>query len=199
MNFLAHIYLSLDNDFLKIGNFIADSVRGKSYLDYPIPIQKGILLHREIDEFTDFHPIWRTSKRIVVPRYNHYAAVLIDMYYDHFLALNWDVYHTTPLETYANDFYQLLEQNFDVLPTRVQNFLPIMIRENWLLKYKTIDGLKYILTQMDRRTKGISQMSYATEELVDNYDIFQQQFTAFFEELQQHITEYAIQVNLTTK
>ena len=57
MNFLAHIYLSGNNDLLKIGNFMAYGIRGNDYLDYPEGIQKGIILHREIDTFKDSHPI----------------------------------------------------------------------------------------------------------------------------------------------
>ncbi len=187
MNFLAHIYLSGDDEFLKIGNFIADSVRGKDYLNYPPRIQQGIILHREIDTYTDAHITWRTSKKILVPRYNHYAAVIIDMYYDHFLAKNWHLFSTIPLQEYAANFYDSLQENFDVLPERVQKFLHIMLEENWLVKYSTIDGLKYILTQMDRRTKNISKMQFATEELQLHYTIFEEHFLSFMNELQQHL------------
>ena len=89
MNFLAHIYLSGDDSLLKIGNFIADRVRGKEYLNYELRIQQGILLHREIDSYTDFHPIFRQSKRKLSARYNHYSGVIVDVLYDHFLAKNW--------------------------------------------------------------------------------------------------------------
>ncbi|MEC4113615.1 acyl carrier protein phosphodiesterase [Myroides pelagicus] len=199
MNFLAHIYLSLEDDNLKIGNFIADSVRGKTYLNYPPKIQQGILLHRAIDEYTDFHTTWRSSKKVIVPTYNHYASVLIDMYYDHFLAINWEKYHQTPLATYASEFYTLLEDNFDILPEKVQKFLPIMLSENWLVKYKTLDGLNYILTQMDKRTKNISKMRYATVDLEANYTILQDQFKLFFDELQNYVERYAQQNKLLVK
>ena len=84
MNFLAHIYLSGDNDLLKIGNFMADSVHGKRYLDYTDDLQKGILLHRFIDTFTDAHPIYRQSRRRLYEKYGHYAGVIMDFVYDHF-------------------------------------------------------------------------------------------------------------------
>ncbi|MDM1376453.1 acyl carrier protein phosphodiesterase [Myroides marinus] len=187
MNFLAHIFLSGDDALLKIGNFVADSIRGKDYLNYPTKIQQGVILHREIDTYTDSHQLWRESKKLIVPQYRHYAAVLIDMYYDHFLAKNWDNYCDTPLEEYTDEFYESLQANFDVLPPRVQNFLHIMLEENWLVKYRSIDGLKYILTQMDRRSKGISKMTNGTTELLLYYDTFEVQFTAFFEELRNHL------------
>ena len=147
MNFLAHIYLSGNSDSLKIGNFIADSIRGKQYLSFPLEIQKGILLHRAIDSYTDFHPIFRKSKHRLVPNYNHYSGVIVDIFYDHFLAKNWNLYCDMPLETYAQSFYKLLENHFEILPLRIQNMIPIMAAENWLVKYSTIEGIQYILTQ----------------------------------------------------
>ncbi|MDM1044882.1 DUF479 domain-containing protein [Myroides sp. 1354] len=187
MNFLAHVYLSGQDEEKAIGNFIADSVRGKQYLEFPKGIQHGILLHREIDTYTDTHPIWRKDKKLLVPVYNHYAAVIIDMYYDHFLAKNWAIYHNVPLATYATEFYNTLERNFDLLPVKIQNFLSIMIRENWFTCYETIEGLGYILQQMDRRTKGISKMSQSTRELVEHYEELERDFTEFFKELELHV------------
>ena len=98
MNYLAHIYLSGENDMLKIGNFIADSVKGKKYLDYPVSIQQGITLHRNIDEFTDSHPIVHQSVHRLFDKYSHYSTVIVDILYDHFLAANWQDFHETKLE-----------------------------------------------------------------------------------------------------
>ena len=92
MNFRAHIYLSGENEPLKIGNFIADSIRGNSYLDYPEDLKNGILLHRYIDTFTDAHPIYRKSKHRLHEKYGHYSGVIMDIVYDHFLAKNWNKY-----------------------------------------------------------------------------------------------------------
>lgn len=190
MNFLAHIYLSNNNDSMKIGNFIADSVPGRKYEDYPKQIQKGILLHRHIDTFTDTHQIWRKSKKLLVPYYNHYAAVIIDMYFDYFLAKNWHKYSEVPLEKYSTNFYKLLEDNFDILPAKIQNFYPIMVKENWLLQYQSLTGLKYILTQMDRRTKGVSKMSESWRQLVVYHQELENNFFEFFPLLEEEVKKF---------
>ena len=92
MNYLAHIYLSGDDDpLLKIGNFIADSVKGKAFKKYPQAIQNGIKLHREIDTFTDSHPIVFESKHRLFKKSRHYSSVIVDVLYDHFLAKNQKV------------------------------------------------------------------------------------------------------------
>ena len=187
MNFLAHIYLSGDNPQLKIGNFIADSVKGKQYLDFPPEIQKGIVLHRAIDAFTDTHPIVSKSVERLFDRYGHYSRVIVDILYDHFLAVKWKEYSEIPLKEYTEDFYKLLQDNFEVLPKPVQNFLPYMVADNWLYNYREIDGIEKILFQMNRRIKYRAKMHLAVEELREFYKEFENEFRMFFEELRTYV------------
>jgi acyl carrier protein phosphodiesterase len=183
MNFLAHIYLSGDDDFVKIGNFMADSIRGSQYLDYPNSLQKGILLHRHIDSFTDAHPIYRKSKHRLHEKYGHYSGVIMDIAYDHFLAKNWSKYSNEKLEDYAADFYQLIQDNYEILTERTKGMLPYMIGRNWLVSYATIAGLEMILFQMDYKTKHRAHMQEAIVEIQDFYTEFESEFFQFFEEL----------------
>lgn len=184
MNYLAHIYLSGNNDNLKIGNFIADSVKGKDYLKYPPDIQKGIMFHRAIDDFTDSHPIFRKSTGRLFEKYGHYSRVIVDVLYDHFLAANWQKFSQIPLKEYVDDFYELLEENFEILPKRVRNFYPFMRSDNWLVSYSTIQGIGKILSQMNRRTDFNSNMNKAVEDLKAYYNEFENDFFNFFKELE---------------
>ncbi len=183
MNFLAHIYLSGDNKAITIGNFMADGIRGKDYKKYPKDIQIGILLHREIDTFTDAHPIVRKSTKRLHENYSHYSGVIVDILYDHFLAKNWSTYSDIPLSEYVEDFYIMLEKNFNVLELRVQKMMPYMITNNWLLSYASIDGISKVLEGMNRRTQNRSKMNLAINELEEFYTEFESEFTAFFDEL----------------
>ncbi|MBC8754886.1 DUF479 domain-containing protein [Kordia sp. YSTF-M3] len=183
MNFLAHIYLSHNDDEITIGNFIADSIRGKKYKNYPPEIQRGILLHRHIDTFTDAHPTVRQSTKRLHKNYSHYSGVIVDILYDHFLAKNWKNYSDVPLETYVDDFYNLLEDNYDLLPLNVQRLLPHMIQDNWLLSYASIEGITKVLEGMNRRTQNRSKMNLAVVELQEFYTEFEAEFTSFFDEL----------------
>jgi len=183
MNFLAHIFLSYNDNQITIGNFIADGIRGKRYKKYPIDIQKGILLHRHIDTFTDAHPTVRQSTKRLHKNYSHYSGVIVDILYDHFLAKNWSFYSDIPLADYVENFYDVLEDNFEILPPRIQHMMPHMIAENWLLSYAEIEGIQKVLNGMNRRTKNKSGMHTATEELKEFYTEFEAEFTSFFEEL----------------
>ena len=184
MNFLAHIYLSGDDQELTIGNFIADAVKGKKFTQFPEQIQKGITLHRKIDSYTDSHLIVKKSVSRLFPKYGHYSSVIVDILYDHYLAANWSEYSQIPLEIYVSNFYDLLQEYYEILPKRIQKFLPYMIQDNWLVSYATIPGIGRILYQMNHRTKNKSKMNFAIIELEQYYDEFEREFRSFFEELE---------------
>lgn len=186
MNFLAHIYLSGDNDLIKIGNFMADGIRGKQFENFPEEIQKGIILHRSIDTYTDSHDVFRQSTKRLHEKYHHYAGVIVDIVYDHFLAKNWEKYSDEKLDHFINRFYRALHENYAILSEKTQDLMPYMIQQNWLLSYQTVEGIKNILTQMDRRSKNLSKMQFATQELVEFYPEFEQEFTLFFEDIKEH-------------
>ncbi len=186
MNFLAHIYLSGEDPELIIGNFIADAVKGKKFLEYPKRISQGISLHRKIDSYTDSHTTVKKSVSRLFPIYGHYSTVIVDILYDHFLAANWKEYSDIPLEQYTLDFYELLQQHYEILPKRIKNFLPYMVEDNWLLSYATIPGIGEVLSGMNRRTKNRSKMDLAVKELKQYYTEFDVEFRSFFSELESY-------------
>ena len=189
MNFLAHIYLSGENELIQIGNFMADSIRGKSYTLYSPPLIKGILLHREIDTFTDAHPIFRKSKHRLHEKYGHYSGVIMDIFYDHFLAKNWANYSSISLDQTAEAFYDNLQRHYDLLTEPVKKMMPYLISQNWLISYSTLEGVSLILYQMDHRTKKRVAMHESIVELNQFYAEFESEFTAFFEEIKIHCQE----------
>src|SRR5690606_12351008 len=117
MNFLAHLYLSGNDESIMVGNFIADVVKGKKALGlFEEPVKRGIELHRVIDFFTDNHPVVTQSKDRLRLKYRHYAGVIVDMVYDHCLARNWNSYTTEPLPVFAARAYGILQQHTAILP-----------------------------------------------------------------------------------
>ena len=189
MNYLAHIYLSFGDDKITIGNFIADSIRGNKYKHLPQEIQNGIRLHRAIDTFTDAHPVARKSSKRLHAGYSHYSRVIVDIFYDHFLASNWEKYCQTPLDAYVENFYDLLEDHYGLLPESVQRMMPYMISDNWLLSYARIEGIARVLQGMNRRTRNKSHMNLAVADLREHYEAFEKEFTLFFNDLENYSKE----------
>ena len=191
MNFLAHLYLSGSNSDVMLGNFIGDFVKGRDLTStFGAAIAKGIQLHRAIDEFTDHHPVVKQSKDRLRPTYRHYSGVIVDIFYDHFLAANWIVYSQEPLDQYAARVYQLVLEHQSILPERVNQLLPHMMRGNWLVNYAHVDSIQRVFTGMARRATFESKMELATEDLHRHYGEFQAEFDAFFPSLKVYSNQW---------
>jgi len=186
MNFLAHLYLSGSHPEIRVGNFIGDFVKGKDFAFRFSPlIVKGIELHREIDHYTDHHPVVRKSKDRLRPVYRHYSGVIVDVFYDHFLALHWKKFSSESLADFAAQSYQLIRQHEAILPEGVKHMLPYMIKGNWLLNYAQQEGIHQALSGMARRTPYESKMELASADLRKNFKDFEDEFNLFFPELRQ--------------
>ena len=184
MNYLAHIFLSGENPNVMIGNFMADSIKGSRHDAYPAEIQKGILLHRQIDTTTDAHPAFRQSTKRLHKNYGHYSGIIVDIFYDHFLAKNWADYSDIPLADYIESFYKLLRDNTELLPHNIQKMAPIIMEGNWLLIYADLEGIDRVLGGMNRRTKNKSGMDKAGHELRKFYSLFEADFKVVMKDLQ---------------
>ncbi len=166
-----------------IGNFIADYVKGQKKNDYAPLIRKGIELHRSIDDYTDHHEVTALSKQRLYARHHKYAGVVVDLFYDHFLAKNFGQYSEIPLDEFVSSAYLTFLNNRHVLPEAVSGFLPYMIEYNWLKNYATIEGIGRTLTGLGKRVSFGNRMNEAVIDLVGNYNEFESEFSLFFPQL----------------
>lgn len=187
MNYLAHIFLSGIEEEIMIGNFIGDYVKGSNYNKYPDLIKKGILLHRRIDSFTDKHKIVRQSKSYFLKPYQKYSGIIIDILYDHFLANNWEVFSSQPLDDFKKDIFNCLKKNYSVLPERVQFMVPSFIKNDWIGVYKSTDGIITVLKRMSMRTTLPDHSELAREILRKYYVQLESEFLTFFPEIIKYV------------
>jgi len=190
MNYLAHIFLSCQDENLLIGNFIADSIRNKEVVTYSEEIQKGILLHRKIDSYTDSHPVVKRSTRRLHPNHGKYAPVVIDILFDYILSHNWNRYSTEPLTQFSKRMYWILEQRKKDLPAKLQQRVPAMIKHDWLMNYGKEEGLRYVFERMEERAKFPNNFGKAVDDLLKDYDLFEQEFNQFFPEVILMVNEF---------
>jgi acyl carrier protein phosphodiesterase len=190
MNFLAHLYLSGNFDELMIGNFMADFVKGKPALTIHPQVIKGIELHRQIDYYTDTHLVVKESKERLRARYRKYAGVIVDMFYDHFLAANWQAYSIVSLPEFASQTYQLMNLKKQLLPPAMHMLLHYMQKQNWLVSYARIEGIARALQGMSKRTTFQSDMELAVYDLRQDYALYQAEFSHFFPQLIQYVKEW---------
>lgn len=183
MNYLAHLFLADGSTESLLGALLGDFVKGSLRDRYTEGIRRGIELHRKVDTFTDSHEIVRQSKNRISPVRRRFAGIIVDVFYDHFLAKNWHEYSQEPLRHFANRMYDSLLENQAILPDRLQQTLPYMIGQNWLCSYKEIDVIDKVLNRMSQRIKRENSLKHSTEELAENYDQLQADFSSFFPDL----------------
>jgi len=191
MNYLAHIYLSGESEELMLGNFIGDYVKGKQHRDFPAEVERGILLHRRIDEFTDQHEAVRACNQLLRPGYRKYAGVVTDIFFDHFLAANWQQYSVHSLKHATRRFHAILLSNYRLLPTRVKLFAPFLIQHKRLESYAQLNGIEESLGILSHRTSLPEETTFAMKTLREEYHQFEEAFARFFPEIIQFAVEEA--------
>ena len=187
MNFLAHIYLSGNNEELKFGNFIGDWIKGNKYMNYKGDIRRGILLHREIDGYTDSHPMVDLSVERLRPAYGKHAAVAVDILYDHYLAKNWENYSEVPLKKYVKEFHLYVLTHFHLLPSGAKRFAFPFIRNRRLLCYADLRCFEDVLEKMAIYTSMPDKVSEAMNIIRLYYKDFEEEFKDFFEDLRRFV------------
>jgi acyl carrier protein phosphodiesterase len=183
VNFLAHLYLADGSNEGLLGALMGDFVKGPLRDTFPPGIQRGIALHRKIDVFTDAHPVVLRSKGRVSPERRRFAGIMVDVFYDHFLARNWADYSDAPLGDFSRRVYRLLEANADLLPERLRMIAPAMARTDWLGSYVHVESIRTALDRMARRFRRETTLPGSADELVRDYADFELDFRAFLPEV----------------
>jgi acyl carrier protein phosphodiesterase len=189
MNYLGHMYLSGKDAELMLGNFIADAVKGNQIDSFPDPVKRGILLHRKIDAFTDHHSSSRALNRLLNPHFRKYSGVVVDMYYDHFLARNWTTFSSEDLKSFTEANYRILQRHFLQLPARSRRILPFMMKDNWLMAYASFAGLDQAFRGIARRTPFYSGMEKGVAVLRDHYAECRACFECFMPDVTAFVAE----------
>ncbi len=187
MNWLAHIYLSPDDAEYRIGNVIADWVKGEARLQLSAGIQRGIACHKVIDLYTDAHPIVKQSMARIEAPFKRYAAVLIDVFYDHVLAQDWPRYCAVPLQMWTQQVYGQFRAYAGDLHPQVRMGLQRMAEDDWLGSYASIAGIDAILKRMSRRLSRPNLLGEAAPQLIAHLAGIREDFHAFFPQLQAHV------------
>jgi acyl carrier protein phosphodiesterase len=183
MNFLAHIYLSGDDENIRLGNFIGDYIKGSNYNKFPSAVKTGILLHRKIDHFTDSHPIVLQHKILFYKRYHKYAGIITDILYDHFLAHEWYKFSDVSYDDYLEGIYEWLNSNILNIPSELRKLVPNIIHNNWFGAYKTIEGLESVLIGMSKGTSLPPENKFAIFIIQKHYHDLRHDFFRYFPEL----------------
>lgn len=174
---------------------MADAVKGTIPEHYPNKFREGIRLHRLIDSYTDHHPLVREMIGILCKEFGRYGRILPDLFFDHYLAKNFNCYSSVSLALFARRFYFDLVVNYPYLPVRIRRFMWHFIFTDRLCRYRTVEGLIESIEIMVKY-RGVSfDMERLYCYFIDNYARFQNYFISFFPQ----VIDYADSINIFCK
>lgn len=191
MNWLAHAYLSEPDIHFRLGNVLADLVSPTELSGMCEPFRRGVNLHRRIDAFTDTHPTVLRSRSRLQGEQRRFAGIIIDVYYDHLLALDWEQHSPELLESFAHDFYKEAQAQQASLPSEARWVLERMIQEDRLTSYRDVEGVYSALKRLSERISVRLGRSVALEsavpQLLDESHVLARDFDEFFPSLKRHV------------
>lgn len=191
MNWLAHVFLSEPDVEFRLGNLLADIVKGPARIGMSPGFLRGAERHKAIDAFTDSHPIVRRSRARIGSEQRRFSAVLVDVFYDHFIALHWDQYSCVSLDAFTAGFYADVRTSSVALPEPAQAVIDRIIRHDLLGGYRQVEGVERSLRRLSMRLAARWHREFALEkgvsDLLLQHAEFARDFDGFFPELQAHV------------
>lgn len=194
MNFLAHLLLSGDRDGVIMGNYAGDFVKGLLTEEKTVGWNRdyllGVRLHRFIDSYTDSHEVVRAAKHVVALKHGKLAGIILDIYFDYFLAKDFQQFSHESLAEYSERMYSVFKKNENLIPVQMQQMVNAMVRQDWLTTYSTIDGIALTFNRLSRRAGFLAPIHDAWEELKYNEAYYFEQFSIFFPELRSYAVQF---------
>ena len=182
MNYLAHVFLSHETPDAIVGAMLGDFVKGRVIEGWNDKVRTAISLHRAVDRFTDRHPLTHASRALMSPGQRRFAGILVDVFYDHFLARHWLLFHPQPLPQFTQEIYDVLLPRRSEFPARLQRILPWMVRDDWLASYAEVESVDAALHGLARRfrySERAARLASGVVELERNYAALERNFLAF--------------------
>ena len=190
MNYLSHIFLSYDDPPTMLGNFIADNLPLKEYHKLPASIQKGVDLHRKIDNFTDRHPAFKSAVGMLRPNHGKYAPVVLDILNDHLLAQNWSRFLEVSFTQFEQTVYESFSSQLHHLSGKAHRHVDTLLRYRYLEAYRFREGMLDVLRRMDIRTSFPSNFQSGLDDLENQQDSFNSLFLELMDDLIVLVEDY---------
>jgi acyl carrier protein phosphodiesterase len=184
VNYLAHIYLASQSDDAMTGALLGDFAGADYAGEYTPEIEREITIHRKVDVYTDSHPVVLAAKQQFEQGRRRFAGILLDIFYDHVLIVNWTRYSGQPAEELIARFYRALETRRAILPERLQRMLPYMVEHDWLGSYRQFAGVELAVSRVSQRlSRNGELLRDGVEDLRTNYAGLSAGFHEFFPDL----------------
>lgn len=192
MNFLAHAVLAERTPALMVGGVIGDWIKGSLPGCLPTDLAQGVALHRAIDGFVETHPAFRRSRSRISQERRRYAGVLVDIFYDHVLARDWERFHSDLLPQYCQSIYHQIEARLDELPESACFAMRLMAREDWLQSYAKLDGIAGVLSRMSQRARRPNPLAGGEAEFLADASGFAADFEWLLADAREFVEQWQL-------
>ena len=194
MNHFAHLSLAQPTVESTVGNLLGDFARGVDLQSLPSAVLAGLQNHRAVDRFTDTHPRVVELKNLFSPARRRFAGIALDIYFDHLLITHWSRFDTRDLDQVIEELYRRMQTGQDLMPgDKMRRVTLRMVEYDWFGSYRDLDSIAESLDQVASRIRFANRFDNAIEELIANHEVIEQEFMEFYPELQQHVTELALE------
>ena len=188
MNYLAHLYFAEDTPESRVGNLMADFVRGPvDRQPYYGAVMRGMRSHVAVDRYTDGHDVVRESKALISTVRRRFAGIIVDICYDHYLARHWTEFSDEPLAAFIERTYGSLSAYRGDMPPVLSRVIRHMVKHDWLHGYRELAGIGRALDGLSMRIRRPNTLAGSVEELEANYDEMEGHFLRFFPDLVRHM------------
>lgn len=192
MNYLAHLFLAGQSEEAKLGGILGDFAKGNITGRYNAEVNLEIEIHRKIDFYTDNHFTVRDAKKLLGNSKRKYGSIILDVFYDHALARNWERYSRACLKNFAEQMYLILLRNMDILPSKLNETAAVMAREDWLTSYQEFSGFEMAITRISKRLRQENSLLECVADIKSNYYPLLISFDQFFPELINYVNRERI-------
>ncbi|MFN6944514.1 MAG: ACP phosphodiesterase [Cytophagaceae bacterium] len=183
MNFLVNLYLSEQKKDRIIGNFILQVIRKHDLNRYDKDIIDAMNYYDDTLNFIYSHPAFVQSMNRLNPKMRKSGKMIISIFYDHFLAANWNAYSVLPMKEYIQQCNNTLLENQDILPYKINHNLPELLNSPILNQIHTVGGLHAYMIELTRIIKVNIIHEGALNDLMTNYSAFKEDFNSLMEDL----------------
>lgn len=171
---------------------MGDFVKGSRFDGMPDDLVLHLKLHRALDTYTRVSEPFQRSRRRLDPSLRHGRSVIIDVFYDHFLACNWSDFSTSSLPEFAQQVYGGLVDCHDCLHPKLQQQLPRMIENDWLTSYQRPEVVKRVLQRLEQRLNYKLPLVDGFKDLAVLRDTLEGDFRNFITAAEIHVAQWKV-------
>ena len=190
MNWLAHLHLSEDDIEVRLGNVIADFIKGEKRQALNPRIRRGVSCHMFIDSFTDAHPVFLRSRQRISPANRKFAGIVVDVFYDHFLSIRWHEFSAQPKRAFIDGIYRDFDRYTETELPDARRFVLRMAEDDWLGEYETLTGIERTLARISGRLNRPGLLVPLAAELTTNYAGLAGDFAEFYPALRTAVSSW---------